>query len=53
MGILFTTSGQVKGSILLPLLYAALLPAIVINGFDVSGNAGEEPKTPPARCPRR
>jgi amino acid transporter len=39
---LFGTSGQVKGSIVLPLLYAALLPCIVLNGFDVSGNASEE-----------
>jgi amino acid transporter len=49
---LFTTSGQIKGSIVLPLLYAALLPAIVINGFDVSGNAGEETKDASRAIPR-
>lgn len=52
MGTLFTTSGQVKGSIVLPLLYAALLPAIVINGFDVSGNAGEETKDASRSVPK-
>jgi amino acid transporter len=39
---LFTTQGTVRGSLLLPLLFAALLPCIVLNGFDVSGNASEE-----------
>ena len=39
---LFTTQGTVTGSIVLPLLFAALLPCIVLNGFDVSGNASEE-----------
>ncbi len=52
LNTLFTTSGQVKGSILLPLLYAALLPAIVINGFDVSGNAGEETKDASRAIPK-
>lgn len=50
--VLFTTSGQVKGSILLPLLYAALLPCIVLNGFDVSGNAGEETKNASHTVPK-
>jgi amino acid transporter len=39
---LFTTQGTVTGSVALPLLFAALLPCIVLNGFDVSGNASEE-----------
>jgi amino acid transporter len=39
---LFTTQGTVTGSLALPLLFAALLPCIVLNGFDVSGNASEE-----------
>jgi amino acid transporter len=52
LNTLFTTSGQVKGSIVLPLLYSALLPAIVINGFDVSGNAGEETKDASRAVPK-
>jgi amino acid transporter len=39
---LFTTQGTASGSLVLPLLFAALLPCIVLNGFDVSGNAAEE-----------
>ncbi|MFZ0040033.1 MAG: amino acid permease [Solirubrobacteraceae bacterium] len=49
---LFTTQGTVHGSYVLPLLYAALLPAIVINGFDVSGNASEETKDAQHAVPR-
>jgi amino acid transporter len=49
---LFTTEGTVKGSIVLPLLYAALLPGIVLNGFDVSGNASEEVKDARRAVPR-
>ncbi|MFG3028819.1 APC family permease [Streptomyces sp. NPDC048253] len=51
-GYLFTTEGTVKGSALLPLLYAALLPCIVLNGFDVSGNASEETKDAARTVPR-
>ena len=51
-GYLFTTEGTVKGSILLPLLYAALLPCIVLNGFDVSGNTSEETKDAVRTVPR-
>jgi amino acid transporter len=49
---LFTTQGTVNGSIVLPLLFAALLPAIVLNGFDVSGNASEETKDARRAVPR-
>ncbi|MFE7035392.1 APC family permease [Streptomyces sp. NPDC057621] len=49
---LFTTDGTVKGSLLLPLLYAALLPCIVLNGFDVSGNTSEETKDAARTVPR-
>lgn len=42
LSYLFTTQGTVQGSAVLPLLFAALLPCIVLNGFDVSGNASEE-----------
>ncbi len=49
---LFTTGNTVKGSIVLPLLYAALLPGIVLNGFDVSGNASEETKDASRAVPR-
>ena len=52
LSTLFTTSGQVKGSIVLPLLYAALLPAIVINGFDVSGDLSEETKDASRAVPK-
>jgi amino acid transporter len=51
-GFLFTTQGTVDGSIVLPLLYSALLPCIVLNGFDVSGNAGEETKDAARAIPR-
>ncbi|MHC3472638.1 APC family permease [Streptomyces sp. 7R007] len=49
---LFTTQGTVKGSIILPLLYSSLLPCIVLNGFDVSGNAGEETKDASRAIPK-
>jgi amino acid transporter len=49
---LFTTQGTVTGSIVLPLLFAALLPCIVLNGFDVSGNASEETKDARRAIPR-
>jgi amino acid transporter len=49
---LLTTQGAVSGSIVLPLLYAALLPCIVLNGFDVSGNVGEETKDASRAVPR-
>lgn len=49
---LFTTQGTVSGSIVLPLLFAALLPCIVLNGFDVSGNASEETKDARRAVPR-
>jgi amino acid transporter len=49
---LFTTQGTVTGSIILPLLFAALLPCIVLNGFDVSGNASEETKDARRAIPR-
>lgn len=41
---LFTTQGTVKGSIILPLLFACLLSVYIISAFDVSGTAGEETK---------
>jgi amino acid transporter len=41
---LFTTQGTVKGSIVLPLLYACLLSVYILSAFDVSGTAGEETK---------
>jgi amino acid transporter len=41
---LFTTQGTVKGSIILPLLYACLLSVYIVSAFDVSGTAGEETK---------
>jgi amino acid transporter len=40
----FTTQGTVKGSILLPLLYASLLSVYIVSAFDISGTAGEETK---------
>lgn len=49
---LFTSEGTIKGSAALPLLYAALLPGIVLNGFDVSGNAAEEVKDARRTVPR-
>lgn len=49
---LFTTQGTVSGSIVLPLLFAALLPCIVLNGFDVSGNASEETRDARRAVPR-
>jgi amino acid transporter len=49
---LFTTDGQVNTSLVLPLLFAALLPCIVLNGFDVSGNASEETKNAARAVPR-
>lgn len=49
---LFTSEGTIKGSAVLPLLYAALLPGIVLNGFDVSGNAAEEVKDARRAVPR-
>ena len=52
LGYLFTTQGTVTGSIVLPLLFAALLPCIVLNGFDVSGNASEETKDARRAVPR-
>ncbi|MFE2887343.1 APC family permease [Streptomyces graminifolii] len=51
-GYLFTSDGTVKGSVILPLLYAALLPCIVLNGFDVSGNASEETKDAARAVPK-
>lgn len=51
-GYLFTTGGTTTGSIVLPLLFAALLPCIVLNGFDVSGNASEETKDARRAIPR-
>jgi amino acid transporter len=39
---LFTTQGTVKGSVILPLLYACLLSVYIVSAFDVSGTAGEE-----------
>ncbi|MGW0877501.1 APC family permease [Streptomyces sp. NPDC002740] len=51
-GYLFTSDGTVKGSIIMPLLYAALLPCIVLNGFDVSGNASEETKDAARAVPK-
>jgi amino acid transporter len=41
---LFTTQGTVKGSVVLPLLYASLLSVYIVSAFDVSGTAGEETK---------
>jgi amino acid transporter len=41
---LFTTQGTVKGSIILPLLYASLLSVYIVSAFDISGTAGEETK---------
>ena len=49
---LFHTNGMVSGSVFLPLMYAALLPSIVLNGFDVSGNASEETKDASRSVPR-
>ena len=49
---LFSTQGTVQGSLVLPMLFAALLPAIVLNGFDVSGNASEETKHATRAIPR-
>ncbi len=51
-GHLFTSDNTMKGSAVLPLLYAALLPGIVLNGFDVSGNASEEVKDARRAVPR-
>lgn len=39
---LFTDSGVVEGSIVLPLMFSCLLSAFIVSGFDVSGTAGEE-----------
>jgi amino acid transporter len=41
---LFTTDGTVKGSVVLPLLFASLFAVFVVSAFDVSGTAGEETK---------
>ena len=41
---LFTTQGTVKGSIILPLLYASLLSVYIVSAFDISGTAAEETK---------
>ncbi len=49
---LFSTEGTVHGSAVFPLLFAALLPCIVLNGFDVSGNASEETKDAARAVPR-
>ncbi len=49
---LFTTDGQVNTSLVLPLMFAALLPCIVLNGFDVAGNASEETKNASRAVPR-
>jgi len=49
---LFTSEGTVHGSAVFPLLFAALLPCIVLNGFDVSGNASEETKNASRSVPR-
>ncbi len=49
---LFHVNGTVGGSAFLPLMYAALLPSIVLNGFDVSGNASEETKDASRSVPR-
>jgi amino acid transporter len=40
----FTTQGQVKGSIILPLLYASLLSVYIVSAFDLSGTGAEETK---------
>ncbi len=49
---LFTTQGTVKGSIILPLLYASLLSVYVVSAFDISGTAGEETKGASRVVPR-
>lgn len=50
---LFTTDGMTSGGkVVLPLFFAALLPCIVLNGFDVSGNASEETKDATRAVPR-
>lgn len=49
---LFTTDGQVNARLVLPLMFAALLPCIVLNGFDVAGNASEETKNASRAVPR-
>lgn len=49
---LFSYEGTVHGSAVLPLMYAALLPCIVLNGFDVSGCASEETKGASRSVPR-
>lgn len=36
--------GAAKPGVVMPLLFAVLLPTIAINGFDISGNASEETK---------
>ena len=49
---LLHANGTVSGSVFLPLMYAALLPSIVLNGFDVSGNASEETRNASRSVPR-
>ncbi|HET9648855.1 MAG TPA: amino acid permease, partial [Microlunatus sp.] len=52
VSFLFTTDGQVNTGLVLPLMFAALLPCIVLNGFDVAGNASEETKNASRAVPR-
>lgn len=53
-GFLFHDGGVVAGSglVLLPLLYAMLVPTFVISGFDVNGTAGEETHNAARTVPR-
>jgi amino acid transporter len=50
----FKDAGVVPGGgfVLLPFLYAMLVPAFVISGFDVSGTAGEETTEAARTVPR-
>ncbi len=52
LGVLFSTQGTVHGSIVLPLLFAIVIPCVLINGFDISGTAGEETKAARTTVPR-
>ncbi len=49
---LFTTDGTVKGSVIMPLLFACLLSVYIVSAFDVSGTAGEETKDASRTVPR-
>jgi amino acid transporter len=53
-GFFFEDGGAVSGNtfVLLPFLYALLVPAFVISGFDVSGTAGEETTEAARNVPR-